>query len=54
VEALFSGRESEVAANCSECGLFVMVETGRERVRSQAIRPLAPLKQQLTDSAAST
>ena len=33
-----------------ECGLFVLVDAGRERVKSQAIRPLPPLKHDLTDS----
>jgi hypothetical protein len=40
----FQLRESEIGGNCSECGIFVLVDAGRERVVSQAIRPLAPLK----------
>lgn len=40
--ALFSNqlKDSEIGGNCSECGLFVLVDAARDKVVSQAIRPL--------------
>jgi hypothetical protein len=36
-------RETEIGGNCEECGIFVLID-GRDRVVSQAIRPLTSLK----------